>query len=76
MGWTNLGRIYVDDVEDGGDEGPNAEETDGEVAGMTAADLCKEAEQTGTEEEQTERPLSAEGVDHCLLYTSPSPRDS
>ena len=50
---TNLGRIYVGDVENTRDEGSNAEQSDGKIDSVAVADLSEEAEHAGTEKVET-----------------------
>ena len=60
---THLRCIYVGDIETARDETADTKQSDGQKHRVTAAYLCQEKEYTGTEEIQTQRPLSAEPVD-------------
>jgi len=59
-----LGGVYVGDVKDATDKGANAKQSDGEIGGVTAADLRQEAAYTGAEKVQTQRPLAAQRINH------------
>jgi len=46
---ANLGRVYIDDVENAGDKRPNTEQRYGEIDCMTVADLREKTEYSSTD---------------------------